>query len=665
MATKLKCVFKRVNGNNTGCHARTKPTKNSASVGILYMRNCPDGKTFYCDSSAGVGNYKKLLEPAKYGLPNAEIYVYVSTPHILSQELIDEPDPKPPVGRSGPISGNKIQKRIPNPYPPSARGTGAKKPNPPKPETAAKGIDASAPNASSAQDSDQFQLSDVPDMDSQYVVRRWKALERWNPEWEHYGIDDYLSDYEFLTEPKGYNNPITILYRNNNIFHGNELMNKTLWGDLVTRFNRFNLDFPNTKIDMTHGHVFFTRPDLNLMESMDKLTSEASKLGDVYHIFKSDPDLVRSLSNNYFNGDHKFLPLLSNAVRNFELSDESIDDLDVGETIAGHKIKYGKHSIKSRAAGTISFKFSEDNQMRILKLLKLWVNYIHRVYRGELSPKTAYIKQGILDYAVSAYYFLTAPDNETILLWSKYTGLLPLNIPYSNLGWDYGSPVTNPSYSVSFAYAWKEEFNPFHLVEFNNLGGDKPTRYISNYEAPLGKTGKTFMAAPFVDVVQDSGSLSKYTFKLRFRPKTATNAMYGGVSDRYSENYDKYASSIGRQKDRTDELKVLDTNDILNSANDWFQQQRTNVKKSKGMDILSNSEIPSPYENDGITKKDWSTLPKSKRANSESPTGINKNVRDPRTPVIPAYSNKDLNVDSSLKSSLTPNNPDNIYDYHF
>jgi len=120
-----------------------------------------------------------------------------------------------------------------------------------------------------------------------------------------------------------------------------------------------------------------------------------------------------------------------------------------------------------------------------------------------------------LDYASSVYYILCGPDGETILFWSKYFGVFPTNAPSSITSWSKGTQMKIPEYSTTFAYAFKEDFSPLTLAEFN-MNNTGAYLYRKTYEPSLIGTGKTFTGAPFIDTSINSGS-NAYEFKLKFR----------------------------------------------------------------------------------------------------------------------------------------------------
>ena len=89
---ELKCTFKPVNGDKTGVYCRVGPAKSHQSVGILYMKKCPDGKSFIINDKNQGNSYYILIDPPKYGLPKSSknIYVYISDSFIKSKTKVQE-----------------------------------------------------------------------------------------------------------------------------------------------------------------------------------------------------------------------------------------------------------------------------------------------------------------------------------------------------------------------------------------------------------------------------------------------------------------------------------------------------------------------------------------------------------------------------------------------
>lgn len=287
--------------------------------------------------------------------------------------------------------------------------------------------------------------------------------------------------------------------------------------DMINKFNRFLIAYPDLYLPKSFGHIFFTRPDLNLYDPNTNYTSLVPGLNQdqTFSLLqRTDDQLLRTLTTKAFRANHDFNPFLSNKAESFETKDVVLKTTDYGETFTGYKVKYGKHSIESETADEINIMFTEDKDYRVYKIHKAWVDYISKVYRGEIYASNDNIRDCVLDYAASIYFFLCGPDGETVLFWSKYTGVFPTNIPASEAAWQKGKVGNSENFSISYAYAWKEDFNPVTIEEFNrNARAYDGMSYLNIYNSNTISTGNTFANVPWVELVQRNGS---FEYKLRF-----------------------------------------------------------------------------------------------------------------------------------------------------
>ena len=289
---------------------------------------------------------------------------------------------------------------------------------------------------------------------------------------------------------------------------------KKLYNKLMSSYNRFKLANPNDVLSRGFPHVFFTRPDCNFFSSKNKLVKNVSSNPNVSYAFAHKPELLEMLSQTS-NNDWNWL--LSNKASSFQTSDESIGNDVYGTTFHKNSIAYGKSNRESKAAGSISIEFADTKELDILHLMKLWTDYIDKVYHGNWRPKSKYIWKKILDYACSCYYIITAEDGETIIFWSKYYGVFPVNVPSSAYSWSTGSPIQQQSLNITFQYSFKEDFNPATMVEFNMNSKIKDLdriSYVDTYNPNLGTTGYTWVGKPFIEL--QSKTNGDYVFKLRF-----------------------------------------------------------------------------------------------------------------------------------------------------
>lgn len=285
---------------------------------------------------------------------------------------------------------------------------------------------------------------------------------------------------------------------------------------LFRQFNRFKMAVPDFAVSKTIPYVFFTRPELDIINSDGKTLKVNDNLFSAVH--NSQPRIIQSLDSSYHDGHH-FNPLLSNAAMSFQASDEVLKTVDHGDTYTGWKMVYGRHANESNTAGQFSIQYTDSYNYDIYKMHKVWVDYISKVYRGELSVKRKHIWEKVLTYPCAVYYIVCAPDGETILYWTKYFGVFPINTPASASSFTHGSVDGIPEFSINYMYSIKEDFNPISLREFNFLSsGDNIYRHTYNQKT-TGPTN-TFVGTPYIDDVERvQNGQKQIVHKLRFRDK--------------------------------------------------------------------------------------------------------------------------------------------------
>lgn len=330
----------------------------------------------------------------------------------------------------------------------------------------------------------------------------------------------------------------------------------------VENYFRFKLPNPNNALTKGFAHVFFTRPDLNVLNYNGANAEYSIPIAcendpSIYYAFRNNLDILRELVAD--NGmEHDFMFLLSNAAKSFSLLDEKIKTDEWTKTWTGHTVSYGKHSNDSKSASTFEIEYTDDRNLSIYHLHKLWIDYIDKVYRGAIVPRGMELMENgmwkpahgvspkdnggafsftadkVLDYACSVYYILTAEDGESIIFWSKYYGVFPVVAPSSPFSYTYGDVVSNPKLSIEYAYSFKQDYNPFNLAEFNWLYR-KPSHdkaqytYVSSYNKNALGAGPSRVGAPFIETIANDQLDEPYQFKLRFRPvkdKGATSSTY-------------------------------------------------------------------------------------------------------------------------------------------
>lgn len=287
----------------------------------------------------------------------------------------------------------------------------------------------------------------------------------------------------------------------------NSLMNEA--------FNRYDIVYPDYMSHGLRGVVFFTRPDLWLLDEDKNFLPQVENDPQLYYISKTNPKVLKQLTLDY-TASHEFIPLLCNTCQSMDIGDESVEVFDnIGETWVGNKMQYARNSIRSMVAGTFTCKFKESYDLAVTHMMQGWCSYESSVYIGTMFPRTEYIGDKILDYACDAYIFLIDGDG-TIRYYTKYYGVFPISVNKSIYSYDKGSPIHFPEQNITFAYMIREDLNPLTIVDFNKHSC-LDFSYKLDYEPKLGHSGTTWSGPPFVESIQSNGV---EIFKLRYRANT-------------------------------------------------------------------------------------------------------------------------------------------------
>lgn len=320
-------------------------------------------------------------------------------------------------------------------------------------------------------------------------------------------------------------------------------------------YNRFKVPDSNMAYNRTFTHVFFTRPDLNILRcgggNVYGPATQVKNHSDTALLYRMNPYLFKLLTDRIRCGDsNNFNMLLSNQVESFTIEDENLNAMEVGKSWVGNTMYYGDQ-YTGRSAGEFRCSFRELQDLSIIKLMKLWCTYIDNVSRGAWSPSydlhgsamlskygnygasvstdpvctdvnASYVYSKTMDYAASAYVFTCGPDGESILYWSKYYGIFPANTGASMLSWDVNTPAgqENSKLDITFKYCYKKDLSPISLIEFNELGGFSSTStsetygtYTTNvktgseasFNPNYNHSSRPFVGCPFIEFDANAG----------------------------------------------------------------------------------------------------------------------------------------------------------------
>ena len=293
----------------------------------------------------------------------------------------------------------------------------------------------------------------------------------------------------------------------------------------IDEYNRYKLPMPDDVLSRGYMHIFFTRPDCNIV-SNGKLTDEVKNDPFVKYMWQKRSKLVKELIIH--NGsNHDFNLFLSNKAKGFNLDDDGLKDDVYGKSRNGYGIAFGRRR-NGDLGGQFNIDYQDSRNLDVLQLHKLWVEYAENVYSGKWTPKMTHIANKELDYACSMYVIVLAENFEDVLYIAKYYGVFPINVPYSGLSWTWGSPITAPTFSVTYRYSWKREYDPLLITDFNTncfrQRSATKIRYLKNYLSNFGTSAYTWTGPPFIERirhkegVKDLHTGSRYVDKLRFKP---------------------------------------------------------------------------------------------------------------------------------------------------
>ena len=290
-------------------------------------------------------------------------------------------------------------------------------------------------------------------------------------------------------------------------------------------YNRYKVPDTNLAHVKTFTHIFFTRPDLNLLEKSGASYTANKQIrdhSDASLYWRKYPDLFKLLTESTRCGDTSNLNLLlSNQIQSFEPKESELQTENVGRNWNDYTILYG-NAYTNKTGNDFTCEFIDTSNLEIMHLLKLWMLYIDNVSRGAWKPSydlpsgecgrcsvrmtDSHVYQRTLDYAASAYMFKVGPDGEDILYWTKYYGVFPLNDGSNILQWTNTPESISqvPKLSIKFAYSFKRDMSPLSIVEFNNnsgflkMGDGKST---DSYSKDYNESTRPFVGVPYVEVV--------------------------------------------------------------------------------------------------------------------------------------------------------------------
>lgn len=315
---------------------------------------------------------------------------------------------------------------------------------------------------------------------------------------------------------------------------------RNMWN---SKFNRMQFSNPYFAVGPTREYLFFTKPDLHIMNNKNKTKLNTELANDPFwvemkHRYRriiSDLQYsaMRTDAKHSAMDKHEFIPLLTNSVSStLDLPGISADTVDTAANIHGTSIQYRKGSFKSDEGYDFSLEFVDSPYLDVYHFFKMWDYYESLKDFGQITPPggrdmNKYRLNMILHDQIGIFKFIVAEDMETILYYAYLTGCFPKSVPRESFNNINPGLIT---YSVDWHAQFVDDMNPMIISHFNNIqkkyagiaGSDKVLssltskfKYVPIYNAKHGHINGGWRDMPFISMIKTNDPY-QYKYVLRF-----------------------------------------------------------------------------------------------------------------------------------------------------
>lgn len=305
--------------------------------------------------------------------------------------------------------------------------------------------------------------------------------------------------------------------------------------DLFDKFKRYNVIDPYNHMGLTKEFIFFTKPNLQIFskakETQGWLRSYLINQPIFQDAYDKWPEVLTQLSSSYSN--NPFNTLLTNSVSaNIDLPDISTaNDYETGKTILGSSIFYRGTSFESDENFEFSVEFTDSRNLDVYMWFKLFDEYERLKHFGRINQNFenddyTYIFDKKIHDQFSLYKFIVSEDGESIVHYSKYTGVYPKSVPRGSFGDMPADGVFK--FTVNFKATFVEDMNPMIIVEFNNvskrLETSSPDIDISGFVPEYNGWSGDWMIRPVIvptkaNPSSNNGELGRFEKRNRYKLK--------------------------------------------------------------------------------------------------------------------------------------------------
>lgn len=234
----------------------------------------------------------------------------------------------------------------------------------------------------------------------------------------------------------------------------------------TSKFNRFGILDPYNALGKTREYIFFTKPDLQLLDNAGGLHSQLKDMPFFIESYNRWYNIFEELQIS--KSKSPYIHILSNRVTSsLDLPAITSGEVENGANIYGDTINYRWSSGSSSSNHEFSLEFSDSKYLEVYMLFRIWDEYVNKKARGAIEPPETYILNKILHDQISIFKIIVDEDGESIIHYSKLYGVYPTNVPrdvFGNLN-DNGGLSLN----IGFKAAFVDDMDPLIIDDFNHL----------------------------------------------------------------------------------------------------------------------------------------------------------------------------------------------------
>lgn len=287
------------------------------------------------------------------------------------------------------------------------------------------------------------------------------------------GASNYLAKQAFTDEDIFSQAAFSSLRHYNGLYYSNEI-------DLYNQMYRFRILNPDTAVSNFKEILFFTKPDLSILERGDDIGDYPNKNNALVEGLRNYPfwrdlkmgmnDTIRMLQGSIDRYD-PFNRLLQNTVTSsIDIPALESDGIETASNMYGVNLSYRGSSEGSDDSFSFSLEFRDTKWLDVYHFFRAYEEYETLKHHGIVRPWKPYIEQKILHDQFSIYKFLLDDDMETIRYYAKYYGVYPTSLPrdtFSQTSFENGIV-----YNINFKAAFYEDMTPEILYDFNMLSNN-------------------------------------------------------------------------------------------------------------------------------------------------------------------------------------------------